>query len=177
MLATHLLRGWEKSVREGPPPVQPAAVNPGEQSDARSRWSRRLVSKPPVTPSDLGQRVRIRRKTIGMTQVELASSLGISFQQMQKYEKGINAISAARLRQICDALSLPHDFFEVTSNPLIGKADGDGAADQPSDRDDVQLFVESREGQRLIRSFMRITDKRLRTRILDFVTSVSEDGG
>ncbi len=111
-----------------------------------------------------------------MTQAELASSLGISFQQMQKYEKGINAISSARLQQICDVLSLPPDFFEKTSNPLIGRAETAGQT-LPPPEETVEQFVDSREGQRLIHSFMRITDKRLRTRILDFVMSVADDGG
>lgn len=110
-----------------------------------------------------------------MTQAQLASSIGISFQQMQKYEKGINAVSASRLQQICDVLSLPHDFFERTAGPLIGKAEPAIARDVPHDGDTVRRFLDSSEGQRLIDCFMKITDKQLRTRILDFVASVAND--
>ena len=143
--------------------------------NAKLCWSRRLVSKPNASLPELGQRIRIRRKTIGMTQAQLASSIGISFQQMQKYEKGINAISSTRLAQICDVLSLPHDFFETTASPLIGKAEPvDGYGSNPSE-ETIRRFLDSGEGQRLIASFMRIVDKRLRTRILDFVASIADD--
>lgn len=134
-----------------------------------------MASKSTKPDPDLGHQIRIRRKTIGMTQVQLATSVGVSFQQMQKYEKGINAISTDRLRQICDVLSLPPDFFETSADPLIGKADPPTGQAPPLGQETVEQFVVSREGRRLIESFMKITDKRLRTRILDFVSSVSDD--
>ena len=134
-----------------------------------------MASKSTKPDADLGHRIRIRRKTIGMTQAQLAASVGVSFQQMQKYEKGINAISTGRLQQICDVLSLPPDFFQTGADPLIGKAEpSPGQAAAPCE-ETVEQFLASREGRRLIESFMKITDKRLRTRILDFVSSVSED--
>ena len=110
-----------------------------------------------------------------MTQAQLAASVGVSFQQMQKYEKGINAISTGRLQQICDVLSLPPDFFETSADLLIGKAEPAAGQAAPLCQETVEQFLASREGRRLIESFMKITDKRLRTRILDFVSSVSDD--
>ncbi len=136
-----------------------------------------MVTKPIASNVDLGQKLRTRRKTIGMTQAQLAAAVGVSFQQMQKYEKGINAISSVRLQQICDILSLPPDFFTATAGPMIGKTEPtDGQAGTLSE-DVIQRFLGSREGQRLVESFMRIQDKRLRTRILDFVASVADDEG
>lgn len=134
-----------------------------------------MATKPTANKVELGQQVRTRRKTLGMTQAQLAASIGVSFQQMQKYEKGINAISSDRLRQICEVLSLPADFFATVAKPPVEALDPVQAG-VPSP-EVIQRFLASREGQRLIESFMKINDKRFRTRILDFVASVSEDEG
>ena len=112
-----------------------------------------------------------------MTQAQLAAAVGVSFQQMQKYEKGINAISSARLKQICEVLSLPAGFFETPEGLPTGKDEPAHDRGGTLSQHVVQQFLGSREGQRLIESFMRIQDKRLRTRILDFVASVAQDGG
>ena len=79
------------------------------------------------------------------------------------------------MQQICNVLSLPPDFFTATAGPMIGKAEASNGQAGTLSHDVIQQFLGSREGQRLVESFMRIQDKRLRTRILDFVASVSDD--
>lgn len=132
------------------------------------------MRKPNVGKSpDLGQRIRKRRKYVGLTQAALASELGISFQQMQKYEKGINAISVARLQRICEVLSLPTNYFLSEEPPMIGRAaSGSDSADEDAA---LASFLVTAEGRRLAKAFSSIGDQRLRTHILDFVAAIAAD--
>src|SRR5258708_40354926 len=64
-----------------------------------------------ITETDMGQRIRLRRVEMNVSQNDLAKKLGVSFQQVQKYEKGVNRVGAARLQQIADALDVPITHF------------------------------------------------------------------
>ena len=115
----------------------------------------------------VGNRVRIRRMLIGMSQERLGDLLGLTFQQVQKYEKGINRIGAGRLFEISRILDVPIDFFyDGVSSSVEGFAEN-GAP--------VMEFVSSSEGLQLSLAFMKIKDPKVRKRVLELVKSLSEE--
>jgi len=132
-------------------------------------FSRRLVMTKKANPIDgqVGNRVRIRRMLIGMSQEKLGDLLGLTFQQVQKYEKGINRIGAGRLFEIARILDVPIDFFYDGVGP---PSDGVGEA-----RASVMEFVSSTEGLQLSLAFMKIRDSKVRKRVLDLVKSLAEE--
>lgn len=105
----------------------------------------------------VGRRVRAARIAAGISQEQLAAELGVTFQQVQKYEKGINRIAASRLEAIGRALGRPHAFF------FDGAGSGIKVAKAPLPTERLSV---SREGQRLAAAFVRISDKRMRDAIL-----------
>ncbi len=114
----------------------------------------------------------MRRKMLGVSQERLAEALGLTFQQVQKYERGANRISASKLYDIARFLSAPIAyFFEGLGDPLAGSAAGH---DETSEQN-VHGFLMTTEGLELASAFPRITRPRLRRRILDLVRSLSED--
>jgi len=116
----------------------------------------------------VGNRVRIRRMLIGMSQERLGDLLGITFQQVQKYEKGINRIGAGRLFEIARILDVPIDFFYEGVPRSAGKDLVDAGAP-------VLEFVSSNEGLQLSLAYMKIKDPKVRKRILDLVKSLGEE--
>lgn len=125
----------------------------------------------------VGGRVKMRRGLMGMSQTELANQLGITFQQVQKYEKGANRIGASRLYQISEVLGVPVQFFfEGVSNVVGGS--GMGMGNVP-DADRAELkgfedFMKSPAGIELCKSFTRIEDATVQKRLLLLVKSLSE---
>ena len=118
----------------------------------------------------VGSRVRMRRIMLGMSQVKLGEALGLTFQQIQKYEKGTNRVGASRLQQIADTLQVPVSFlFEGApdSNAMEG-----GFGESPSTAY-VSDFLASSEGLALTRAFTRITDAKLRRSIVDLVEQIA----
>jgi transcriptional regulator with XRE-family HTH domain len=109
---------------------------------------------------------------IGMSQERLGELLGLTFQQVQKYEKGVNRIGAGRLFEIARILGVPiFYFYESVSEQL---ASGPGFAE--SESLPVLEFVSSGEGLQLSLAYMRIKDAKVRKRVLDLVKSLAEDG-
>jgi transcriptional regulator with XRE-family HTH domain len=133
------------------------------------------VPKKQANPIDIqvGNRVRIRRMLIGMSQERLGDLLGLTFQQVQKYEKGVNRIGAGRLFEVARILNVPIDFFyEGLDKDLAGQPgmrEPDGAAPP------VMEFVSSGEGLQLSLAFMKIKDAKVRKRVLDLVKSLAEE--
>lgn len=121
----------------------------------------------------VGSRVRLRRMLIGMSQEKLGEQLGLTFQQVQKYEKGSNRIGASRLYQIAQILGVPVQFFydDMGSTPPTGP--GFGEADTS---ENVMEFVSSSEGLALNRAYAKISEPQLRRRILELVRSLSGEG-
>jgi transcriptional regulator with XRE-family HTH domain len=128
------------------------------------------VPKKQANPIDIqvGNRVRIRRMLIGMSQERLGDLLGLTFQQVQKYEKGVNRIGAGRLFEVSRILNVPIDFFYegVSTQPGAG---------EPESAPPVMEFVSSGEGLQLSLAFMKIKDAKVRKRVLDLVKSLAED--
>jgi transcriptional regulator with XRE-family HTH domain len=128
-----------------------------------------MVRKTP-NPIDrhVGSRVRMRRMMLKMSQEKLGEALGLTFQQVQKYEKGTNRIGASRLQQIAQVLQVPVSFFfEGAPSQAVSP---DGAAPSPSF---VSDFLASAEGLALTKAFMRIKNPKLRRRIVDLVEEMA----
>jgi transcriptional regulator with XRE-family HTH domain len=133
----------------------------------------RLVPKKQANPIDaqVGNRVRIRRMLIGMSQEKLGDLLGLTFQQVQKYEKGVNRIGAGRLYEISRILGVPIDFFYEG----VASAQEPGSFAESRNAPPVMEFVSSGEGLQLSLAFMKIKDPKVRKRMLDLVKSLAED--
>jgi transcriptional regulator with XRE-family HTH domain len=135
-------------------------------------------SKREPNPTDVhvGSRIRLRRNLLGMSQEKLGEQLGITFQQIQKYEKGTNRVGASRLQAIATILGVPVSFF-FEDAPGAAKVGVGGAGSDLSAASAIE-FCTSPEGLQLNRSFMRIKDVRVRRRIIDLVKTLgAEDTG
>lgn len=119
----------------------------------------------------VGARVRMRRLLVGMSQEKLGTSLGITFQQIQKYEKGTNRIGASRLQQISEVLGVQVSYFFEDAQ---GEAIPAGFAEQPQG-DYVADFLATSEGLQLTKSFMKVKDPKVRRRIVDLVSSIADE--
>jgi transcriptional regulator with XRE-family HTH domain len=129
------------------------------------------MPKKQANPIDVqvGNRVRIRRMLIGMSQERLGDLLGLTFQQVQKYEKGVNRIGAGRLFEVARILNVPVDFF------YEGLATNPTPANETDSAPPVMEFVTSGEGLQLSLAFMKIKDVKVRKRVLDLVKSLAEE--
>jgi transcriptional regulator with XRE-family HTH domain len=143
--------------------------NAVEELEPEDRGSRR------ANPIDVhvGSRVRLRRMLLGMSQEKLGEHLGLTFQQIQKYEKGINRIGASRLFDLARVLAVPVQFFyeELPAATSDGVA---GFAERPAESYAVE-FLGSREGLELNKAFARITDPRVRRSIVELVRAYAGD--
>jgi transcriptional regulator with XRE-family HTH domain len=121
------------------------------------------------TDAYVGNRLRLRRADLRISQEKLADAIGLTFQQVQKYEKGVNRIGASRLHQIAGVLKVPVSYFF------------DGVPDQPKlDRkatapDFTLDFVASKDGLALARAFIRISDSGLRRSIVTLVERIADN--
>jgi transcriptional regulator with XRE-family HTH domain len=137
----------------------------------------RPMTKKSPNPIDkhVGSRVRMRRMMISMSQEKLGEKLGITFQQIQKYEKGTNRIGASRLQQIASVLGVPVGFFFEGAPVPDGSAKGFSEAASPAY---VSDFLATSDGLALTKAFMKVTDSKLRRRIVDLVEAmVAEQDG
>jgi transcriptional regulator with XRE-family HTH domain len=132
-----------------------------------------MMAKKAPNPIDkhVGSRVRMRRMMLGMSQEKLGNSLGLTFQQVQKYEKGTNRIGASRLQQISHILQVPVSFF-FEGAPAVAGMRTEGMAEAPSPAY-VSDFLATSDGLALTKAFMRIADSKLRRRIVDLVEQIA----
>jgi transcriptional regulator with XRE-family HTH domain len=124
------------------------------------------VRDPRPVDKHVGGRVRMRRLICGVTQVQLADKLGVTFQQVQKYEKGSNRIGASRLHQISQALDTPISFF------FEGSPGSNGRASHVLPGYLIEL-MSTDVGQRLIQAMSRVTDAKMRNNLLELIESVT----
>ena len=121
----------------------------------------------------VGLQVRLRRKELKISQEKLAETLGLTFQQVQKYERGANRISASKLYEIARTLRVPMAwFFEGLSDPSEGRDDG---APPPETASFAHEFLLSQEGIDLANLFPKVRRRRVRRRLVDLVRSLVED--
>ena len=127
---------------------------------------------PNPTDQHVGARVRMRRKMVAMSQEELGAALGLSFQQIQKYERGANRIGASRLQQMSHILQVPIEFFFVGAPNALAPHDSSGSALSMAQIDD---FISDSDGLRLIGAFTRVDNAALRRRIVMLVQEIAGD--
>jgi transcriptional regulator with XRE-family HTH domain len=133
------------------------------------------MAKKAPNPIDkhVGSRVRMRRMMLGMSQEKLGDALGLTFQQVQKYEKGTNRIGASRLQQISQILQVPVAFFFEGAPVIVGEFQpATGMQEAPSPAY-VSDFLATSDGLSLTKAFMRIKDAKLRRRIVDLVQQIA----
>ena len=118
----------------------------------------------------VGARVRMRRVLVGLSQEKLGDALGITFQQIQKYEKGTNRIGASRLQETSKILGVPVNFFfegaQSETNMVAGFA-------ETENNGYVADFASSAEGMQLINAFLKIKEPKLRKKIIDLIVAMS----
>ena len=130
------------------------------------------MTKKAPNPVDryVGSRVRMRRMMLGMSQEKLGEALGLTFQQVQKYEKGANRIGASRLQQISGILQVPVSFFFNGVPDLSAQVEASKSAPSPTYLSD---FLTTSEGLALTKAFTRINRTKLRRRIVDLVEEIA----
>jgi transcriptional regulator with XRE-family HTH domain len=130
------------------------------------------MTKKAPNPIDkhVGSRVRMRRMMLSMSQEKLGDALGLTFQQVQKYEKGTNRIGASRLQQISQILQVPVAFFFEGAPTLHPQPEGMAEAPSPAY---VSDFLATSEGLALTKAFTRIKQPKLRRRIVDLVEEIA----
>jgi transcriptional regulator with XRE-family HTH domain len=131
------------------------------------------MTKKSPNPIDkhVGSRVRMRRMMVSMSQEKLGERLGITFQQIQKYEKGTNRIGASRLQQIAVVLSVPVSFF-FEGAPV---ADGGASLRESPSPAYVSDFLATSDGLSLTKAFMKVKDPKVRRRIVDLVEAIASE--
>jgi transcriptional regulator with XRE-family HTH domain len=133
------------------------------------------VPKKQANPIDaqVGNRVRLRRMLVGMSQEKLGEMLGLTFQQVQKYEKGVNRIGAGRLYQVASILGVPVSYFyeDVTERQNEHPPANQNASPP------VMEFLSSGEGLQLALAFMRIKESKVRRRVVDLVKTLADGDG
>lgn len=141
------------------------------------RRARPQPLRSPKSPSPIdrhvGLRVRMRRLMLDMSQTELGNALGLTFQQIQKYEKGANRIGASRLQQIAQVLQVPVTFF-FDGAPNAPAPSGQATQVSPSTAY-VSEFVASSEGLALIKAFGQLKDAKLRRLLVHLVEQLVRD--
>lgn len=127
-----------------------------------------IENKKKPNPIDIhvGSRIRLRRTMLGMSQEKLGESLGITFQQIQKYEKGTNRIGASRLQRISEILRVPVGFFFENG----GSGPIDGATNE------LNSFLSSKEGLALNKAFIAIEDPNIRQKLVALAKSLAVAG-
>ena len=126
---------------------------------------------PNAVDRHVGSRVRLRRQLLNMSQEKLGEELGVTFQQVQKYERGANRIGAGRLWNLARVLDVPVSFFFEGASETAGQS-GFADGDQTPIIDD---FIQSADGVQLAQAFARIRDSKVRRRILELVRTLAAE--
>ena len=137
-----------------------------------AEWWERIVKAADDIDAHIGSRVRLRRMTVGVSQEQLGEALGLTFQQIQKYEKGQNRIGAGRLYRIAQVLSTPIDYFFEGLPSAAQSVDPEAVVERSAD---IQSFIASPDGYALALAFQKIPDHVTRRRIIDLVSTISSD--
>jgi transcriptional regulator with XRE-family HTH domain len=120
------------------------------------------AKSPNLVDVEVGKRIRSRRLAKGISQTALGRPLGVTFQQVQKYEKGVNRVGAGRLQQIAEILDVPVSFF-------FGTTDGDSR-----DTKTVMGFIDTAHAVRLMRAYSRLENRKVQYAVVDLVERMAE---
>ncbi|TAV03791.1 helix-turn-helix domain-containing protein [Rhizobium ruizarguesonis] len=133
-----------------------------------------IENKKKPNPIDIhvGSRIRLRRTMLGMSQEKLGESLGITFQQIQKYEKGTNRVGASRLQNISNILNVPVSFF---FEDAPGEHSAGVGGMEASSSNYVVDFLSSSEGLQLNRAFVKISDPKVRRKVVELVKALAAE--
>lgn len=124
--------------------------------------------EPDAVDAHVGQRIRFRRIMLGHSQEDLAKALGLTFQQVQKYEKGVNRIGASRLFAIASFLRVPVGFFFEDMQP------GENQLPEVSEAEPVNIdFMTSKEAVKLCQAFSRIKDQNVRSNLIQMTNAIA----
>jgi transcriptional regulator with XRE-family HTH domain len=134
-------------------------------------------SRPSPIDVHVGSRIRLRRTLLGMSQERLGDSLGLTFQQVQKYERGVNRVGASRLFDLSRVLDVPISFFfDDMPDSLAAAFGGNPARRAASSSESGDPFgddtLSRRETLELVRAYYRITDPSVRKRVFDLIKSM-----
>lgn len=123
----------------------------------------------------VGQRIKLRRTLLGMTQGKLGESIGLTFQQIQKYERGANRVSASKLWQLGDVLDVPVTFF-FNEMPDSVKENFPGYRGETAESDvpEEYLTLHRRQTLELVRTFSKLKDPTIRKRVIDVVRAITD---
>lgn len=132
-------------------------------------------SRPSPVDVHVGSRIRLRRTLLGMSQERLGDALGLTFQQVQKYERGVNRVGASRLFDLSRILDVPINFFYEN---MTDAASGGGARSATGFAESQDGFgtddtLSKRETLELVRAYYRITDPNIRKRMFDLMKSMA----
>jgi transcriptional regulator with XRE-family HTH domain len=159
-------------------PVQRADTQVGWSTMASGEGVDRVEREHRPSPIDVhvGGRVRLRRTLLGMSQEKLGEALGLTFQQVQKYERGVNRIGASRLFDLARVLDVPIGFFFDDMPDALGGSMNTvrraiGFAEQQDGFEDDTLH--RRETLELVRAYYRITDTSVRKRVFELIKSLT----
>ncbi len=141
----------------------------------RARNSRDTVHSTTPHPIDghVGQRIRERRVLSGMTQEKLGVAIGLTFQQVQKYERGANRVSASRLYDVARALDVPVSYF---FDQFAERTEATGTS-EAAEKSDEAGDILKRETLEFVRVYRRISDLKVRKRLFDLAKSLANFGG
>jgi transcriptional regulator with XRE-family HTH domain len=122
----------------------------------------------------VGQRLRVRRSLLGLSQEKLADAIGLTFQQIQKYERGMNRISAGRLYQFSKILKIPIAYFyDDIIDPSRGAAQNFGMSDNEQESFEGQDIMNDKETIDLVRTYYSINDPELRKDTIKFMKAMA----
>jgi len=117
--------------------------------------------------AEVGRRVRSRRLECRLSQTELADRIGVTFQQVQKYEKGVNRIGAGRLQRISEALEVPISFF-------FGAGNGSAAKESSSSSESVFGFLQTSGSVRIVKAFHKIRSRKARQLLVEMAEELAD---
>jgi transcriptional regulator with XRE-family HTH domain len=143
--------------------------------DGKRRGARPNIDQPSPVDVHVGARVRLRRTLLGMSQEKLGNAVGLTFQQIQKYERGANRIGASRLFDMSRALDVPVQFFfdEMTAEPVSSSYEPTiGEVDRKSDLPEHDPMAK-RETLELVRAYYRIPDGHVRRRLFELAKALA----
>ncbi len=143
---------------------------PGDKIESKTGKSSAGKKIPNPVDVHVGSRVRLRRMLVGFSQEKLGRSMGLTFQQIQKYEKGVNRIGASRLYKLSQVLDVPVGFFYEGMNQMEGSAIP-GMAEEKSE-EFLYEFLNTRDGLELNRAFVKVSDASIRKSVIDLVRSL-----
>ena len=143
---------------------------------------KRVARLPPGTPNPVdvhvGSRLRLRRTLLGISQEKLGDAVGLTFQQIQKYERGANRIGASRLYELSRILDVPISFFFDDMPDDLKTHEGRFAAGIAATGKDYQSDpLARRETLELVRAYYKITDPKVRKRIFEMVKTLAKADG